>query len=202
MEKRICRYCNRERPVKEFEVTKVIKRKEYRRWRCHSCYMASKKDRLIKIREWFEGLKTSMRCSQCGNDDIRVMEFHHTGPDKEVCIAIAVSRGFSKKKILKEIAKCDVLCANCHRILHYDERRKNRRDEVQTGARRSGGPEGAGSTPAVPTILKRACSSVVEHCADNARVAGPIPATPTSNDEGERLCDSWFMTGRMVQRNS
>ena len=29
------------------------------------------------------------------------------------------SHGYSKKKIIKEIEKCDTLCANCHRIEHY-----------------------------------------------------------------------------------
>jgi len=32
--------------------------------------------------------------------------------------------GYSLKRIALEIAKCIVLCANCHRIVHWDEEHK------------------------------------------------------------------------------
>jgi hypothetical protein len=30
--------------------------------------------------------------------------------------------GWSKSKILKEIEKCEILCANYHRMLHHEEK--------------------------------------------------------------------------------
>jgi predicted HNH restriction endonuclease len=37
---------------------------------------------------------------------------------------IGVFRKFGTARLLAEIAKCDVLCANCHRKLHWQERSK------------------------------------------------------------------------------
>ena len=60
-------------------------------------------------------------CIDCGNTDVRVLEFDHRG-NKSFGIGNAVSSShLSWEKILVEIAKCDVRCANCHRIRHAIE---------------------------------------------------------------------------------
>ena len=58
------------------------------------------------------------KCIDCGNDDPRVLEFHHRDPnEKESAIAAVLSSSW--EKILSEVVKCDVICANCHSIRHY-----------------------------------------------------------------------------------
>lgn len=42
------------------------------------------------------------------------MDFDHLG-DKRFLISSAARRGISFDKIKQEIAKCEVVCANCHR---------------------------------------------------------------------------------------
>ena len=52
-------------------------------------------------------------CADCGEVDPLVLEFGHLG-DKE----FAISRGLRQKSwqsILVEVARCEVVCANCHR---------------------------------------------------------------------------------------
>jgi len=46
------------------------------------------------------------------------MDFDHRDPStKRIALGGAVSSGkFNETEILKEVAKCDVVCANCHRI--------------------------------------------------------------------------------------
>jgi hypothetical protein len=61
--------------------------------------------------------KRTLRCEHCGNNDHRVLEFHHLR-DKETTVAALVSRKLAWSKIEAEIEKCSVLCANCHRIEH------------------------------------------------------------------------------------
>jgi hypothetical protein len=41
--------------------------------------------------------------------------------DKEFNIGDAAKNGFSRERILSEITKCTTLCANCHRILHWNK---------------------------------------------------------------------------------
>ena len=55
-------------------------------------------------------------CADCGQTDIRVLEFDHVRGNKSNNIARMVGEGFSWSTIEAEIAKCEVRCANCHRI--------------------------------------------------------------------------------------
>lgn len=47
-----------------------------------------------------------------------VMDFDHRG-DKDGNVADMVQRSVSVQRLTTEIAKCDVVCANCHRIRTY-----------------------------------------------------------------------------------
>jgi hypothetical protein len=70
-------------------------------------------------RDWFAGLKVGKMCATCGEKHPACLDFHHSDPSlKEFSVAEAVSRGLSRDKIIKEMAKCVVLCANCHRKHH------------------------------------------------------------------------------------
>jgi hypothetical protein len=56
-------------------------------------------------------------CADCGIQYPHyVMDFDHRDPnEKEANIALMVSQGFGWDKVLNEIAKCDIVCSNCHR---------------------------------------------------------------------------------------
>lgn len=53
-------------------------------------------------------------CVDCGESDILVLEFDHL-PGFEKTMEVSKMLGYSPDKILAEIAKCQVVCANCHR---------------------------------------------------------------------------------------
>tara|TARA_Y100000310_G_scaffold280905_1_gene300973 strand:+ start:1449 stop:1922 length:474 start_codon:yes stop_codon:yes gene_type:complete len=58
------------------------------------------------------------KCNNCGYERcMAALEFHHKR-NKENAIATMI-RDISKQKALKEIEKCILLCANCHRELHH-----------------------------------------------------------------------------------
>ena len=53
-------------------------------------------------------------CIDCGETDVYALELDHTR-DKDLAVSQAVGRGWSKERLLDEIAKCVVRCASCHR---------------------------------------------------------------------------------------
>ena len=77
---------------------------------------------IAKRRKWYSKLKEHP-CTDCGiSYPYYVMDFHHRNPDDK---SFQLGRGCfrnSKEKILKEIKKCDLLCANCHRIREYKDK--------------------------------------------------------------------------------
>jgi len=60
-------------------------------------------------------------CQDCGGIfHPWVMEFdHREGMKKEAAVANLVSKGCTDARLLEEIEKCDVVCANCHRMRTY-----------------------------------------------------------------------------------
>lgn len=75
----------------------------------------SAKLRIQKNKTFVRSLK--IKCYNCGFDrDPICLDFHHIS-DKKFNISSAVCSGFGENSIKKEISKCIVLCANCHRLV-------------------------------------------------------------------------------------
>ena len=73
--------------------------------------------RRIKIRNEAKKLLGN-KCSICGyNKCNNALEFHHQGGDKEGHVSRMI-KNLSRHKVLKEIKKCILVCANCHREIH------------------------------------------------------------------------------------
>ena len=61
-------------------------------------------------------LKSNSTCAKCGCDDIRLLEFDHTGQKN-----INIAKCFSKQKIIDEAKLTQMLCIWCHRLKTRDE---------------------------------------------------------------------------------
>jgi hypothetical protein len=53
-------------------------------------------------------------CVDCGLGDLVVLEFDHM-TDKRCSVPLLARRGSSLPRLKREIAKCQIRCANCHR---------------------------------------------------------------------------------------
>jgi len=85
-----------------------------------NCYAYHKKC-VDNRRKWFQSLKEKDPCLRCGQKyPYYVMDWHHRNPCEKSFGLGQQSFRKSRKLLLEEIAKCDLLCANCHRIVEYE----------------------------------------------------------------------------------
>jgi hypothetical protein len=77
------------------------------------------------IRKFLEKQKVESKCRICKMDHPACLQFHHIDKEsKDVTISEAINYGWTIKRLKKELEKCEVLCANCHFILHWNERKE------------------------------------------------------------------------------
>jgi len=104
----ICRKCHS-------EYTKANYKVHARRYKARN--VAHKR----AMRAWLNGLKKSLSCMRCGEKHIACLSFHHRDASRKECnVSNAVNQGWGIERTKREIAKCDVLCENCHRKQAYD----------------------------------------------------------------------------------
>jgi hypothetical protein len=102
----------------------LVKERARQQYRDNPAYINDRTtERRKMLRDLIQQQKVGRVCMRCGISDPRVLDFHHADKNgKDGGIASAVGKNWGVKRILDEIAKCEVLCANCHRILHWEER--------------------------------------------------------------------------------
>lgn len=135
MESKVCTKCTKEKPLDQFSwKNRKVGRRASECKECHRVmrnkYYKGKTDkeklqilgRKKEIKEWLNNLKSELTCNRCPENHISTLQFHHKDPGKkEISIANVVRNGWRKERILEEIRKCEVLCANCHAKEHYDK---------------------------------------------------------------------------------
>ena len=104
-----CRQCKLEYQREHYQKNKAI-------------YKAKAKERKESLKQWVRNYKLSLACANCGETYVECLDFHHRDPkEKDFTVSQMALQGFSIERIQEEIAKCDILCANCHRRLHAEE---------------------------------------------------------------------------------
>lgn len=84
---------------------------------CKSCANAHWKQRMDHI---LEKSGVVWRCTRCGYAKTkRALELHRLDP-KEKDVNVSKMWTYTEARILAEIDKCVVLCANCHREVHEE----------------------------------------------------------------------------------
>ena len=91
-------------------------------------------------RDYSDAVKITAGCADCGirSDHPEIYDFDHTAGEKAANIASLVTKG-TWDDFVAEIAKCEVVCSNCHRI------RTREREHNAWG--KSRGPRFKGPTP-------------------------------------------------------
>lgn len=81
-------------------------------------------ERAIKQRQLLQAhvrqLREKTPCADCGQQyPWYIMEFDHCRGEKDTEIARMVRAPVSLPRLQREIEKCDLVCANCHRARTY-----------------------------------------------------------------------------------
>lgn len=132
MDTKVCSKCKEEKPLSEFHFRNKAKGK--RNSCCRQCVTKYSKEyyhqnierehprrmrynrkRYAELRKkYFEYLCTHP-CIDCGESDPMVLEFDHVRGVKKRAMATLLKGRVDWSVMLAEIAKCDVVCANCHK---------------------------------------------------------------------------------------
>jgi len=143
---KVCSSCKVPKLKKEFYINRA--KKDGRQYFCKECqrdyhnntwYIKKRKDRLKQIKESkLHRRRVNYRkiindyfsngCFDCGEKDVRVLEFDHVRGVKKRFkskrgegVAYLVTNGYAWKTIKAEIDKCEVRCCNCHKLKTFKE---------------------------------------------------------------------------------
>lgn len=91
-------------------------------------YKQRRTDRRTMLRKLVDDLKAQTPCLDCGiHYPAYVTDYHHRDPEmKDQSISKLVADLRAVDRILAEIDKCDLLCANCHRIREHKDNERFR----------------------------------------------------------------------------
>ena len=85
---------------------------------CKDCVKENEKKRYAQKMEQFIEIKKTLMCRKCGENRWYLLDFHHRNPNEKDYVVSDLTRT-PIATIMKEVEKCDPLCANCHREWHY-----------------------------------------------------------------------------------
>jgi hypothetical protein len=94
-------------------------REHYLRNRAEILIKTAEKKKTLRA-EW-NVFKRTLKCAKCGFNHPAALDFHHEDPSKKDREVSWFIKNHQYAKAKEEVQKCIVLCANCHRIHHYEE---------------------------------------------------------------------------------
>ena len=139
---RICSRCKQEKPEENFNFKNKLK--GLRQYHCKDCSRLYIKSHYNKNKEYYlqkayrrnQKIRSVIKtyiwdylnnhpCVDCGEKDPIVLEFDHIGV--KIATISEMHRNYTQEKVKREIGKCQVRCANCHRRKTAKERGWNKR---------------------------------------------------------------------------
>lgn len=106
----LCRDCGEANPSKFYGKMKN---------RCKHCHNQAGYDAQKKKIMEYAKQRGPIACSICGYDKtFAALDWHHRNPNEK---DPSWNRGWNYERLKKELDKCDLVCANCHREIHSKE---------------------------------------------------------------------------------
>jgi len=128
-----CTKCRKHKSIEEFsfkikaiglrhlqckECTRLLIKNHYNNNREYYLTKSQKRNKHLrfKVNTYLQEYLLRHPCVDCGEKDIVVLEFDHTGKiPKFKAVSHMIRLQYPLEEIKREIDKCEVRCANCHR---------------------------------------------------------------------------------------
>lgn len=110
---KVCASCQKEKDLKDF--CKDSPKKDGLSVYCRQCHKIRKRNNKIVVCTLLVKYLQQHPCVDCGETNPLVLEFDHI-KGKNFNISNHYKNNLSWEAIEKEISRCEVRCANCHRI--------------------------------------------------------------------------------------
>lgn len=139
---RTCRICGETKPLAMFyrDMQRAGENRIRRRYDCRDCARKISRRGYEGTLKFLTAYKLEAGCADCGyNAHAEALDFDHLpGTEKKFTIANNTRR--SQSELMAEIAKCEVVCANCHRVRTKERREFNSGESAYHDLRRLGIP--------------------------------------------------------------
>ena len=115
---RTCRICGETKPIAMFyrDQPRAKEGRIRRRFDCRDCARRIMRESYRDNQEFLRKYKLERGCTDCGyNAHAEALDFDHL-PGTEKKFTLGQNVAASPEKVLEEIAKCEVVCSNCHRV--------------------------------------------------------------------------------------
>ena len=128
-----CPQCGCNRNIEKRDADRVCKKCSYKNRRKHKDENSRKEANKERYKQKRRDLKDRIvrerggKCEKCGGEyPSYVYDFHHIDPLTKSHNPAVFFRNNTIDKLYEELEKCIMVCANCHRTIHWEETHDNR----------------------------------------------------------------------------
>ena len=154
-------------PYKDTQKAKEMHKKASRKYYEANKELTTKrtKENRKRYKKIWQTFKNHISCAHCGMSHPACMDFHHTDPTNKLGEVNRFVKNKAWKKAYEEAAKCTVLCANCHRIHHYELREEKKKgaeapvDHSKSTSCSSSYPSSASSNSTISSVSNQSSAS-------------------------------------------
>jgi hypothetical protein len=92
------------------------------KWNTYDIQKKSRDKSIVRNKLYVKNYLENKACIDCGNSDIRVLEFDHVRGVKLYHVSYMIQKAYKLDLVKDEIEKCDIRCCNCHRIVTQERK--------------------------------------------------------------------------------
>lgn len=113
-----CNCCEQTLPLSSFY--RMKKSPDGYGYTCRACGTVKTREAFRRNKAILRGIKIERGCAGCDERHPACLDFHHLDPSQKT-FKLASPGAVSVGRLMREVEKCVILCANCHRKLHDEE---------------------------------------------------------------------------------